>query len=156
LLLHCHLSPPHEVSDNPGRAALCRALDPKLSSAWYLTAPDGSRSKGSLIIYLLISRVFILFVVYLTMLSQWLNVASNELVLSEWWVGKDLEGSGRGLILRYYHGIRLEQLRKTMKQLSQDSRTPGRIWTRDPGIRSRSVNRSTMTLCHMYCLVTTF
>jgi hypothetical protein len=31
-------------------------------------------------------------------------------------------GSGRGLILRYYLGIRLEGLRKTTKSLRQDSR----------------------------------
>jgi hypothetical protein len=29
--------------------------------------------------------------------------------------GKDLEGRGRGLILRNYPGIRLEELRKTTK-----------------------------------------
>jgi hypothetical protein len=37
-----------------------------------------------------------------------------------------MEGSGCGLILRYYPGIRLEVLRKTTKDLSQDSRYTGR------------------------------
>jgi hypothetical protein len=37
-----------------------------------------------------------------------------------------LKGSGRGLIIRYYPGIRVEGLRKTTKNLSQDSRSPGR------------------------------
>jgi hypothetical protein len=38
--------------------------------------------------------------------------------ISEWWLGKDSEGSGNGLILRYYPSICLEGLRKTMKNLS--------------------------------------
>jgi hypothetical protein len=37
-------------------------------------------------------------------------------VISEWWwIEKDLVGSRRGLILRYYPNIRLEGLRKTTK-----------------------------------------
>jgi hypothetical protein len=39
---------------------------------------------------------------------------------------KDMEGSGRGLICRCYPGIRLEELRQNTKNLSQDSRFPGR------------------------------
>jgi hypothetical protein len=39
---------------------------------------------------------------------------------------KCLEGSNRGLILRYYPGIRMEELRKTTKMLSQDSQFLGR------------------------------
>jgi hypothetical protein len=38
---------------------------------------------------------------------------------------KDLRGSGRGLILRYYSGITLEELRKTMKSLNQGRSSPG-------------------------------
>jgi hypothetical protein len=34
----------------------------------------------------------------------------------------DLEGSGRGLILRYYPGICLEELKEAMKNLSQERR----------------------------------
>jgi hypothetical protein len=45
-------------------------------------------------------------------------------VINELLIGKDLEGSGCGLILRYYPGISLWGLRKTTK--SQDSRSPGR------------------------------
>jgi hypothetical protein len=37
-----------------------------------------------------------------------------------------VEGNGRGLIVRYYPIICLEELRKAMKNLSQDSRSPGR------------------------------
>jgi hypothetical protein len=37
-----------------------------------------------------------------------------------------LEESGLGLILRYSHGIRLDGLRKTTKNLNQDSRFAGR------------------------------
>jgi hypothetical protein len=49
----------------------------------------------------------LIFAVYLTTLFSNLGyIASNERVISEWWIGKDLEGSGR-LILRYYPVIRL-------------------------------------------------
>jgi hypothetical protein len=48
------------------------------------------------------------------------------MVRSECWIGKDLEGNCRGLILRYYPGIRLEELRKSTKTLSQDCPSPGR------------------------------
>jgi hypothetical protein len=41
-------------------------------------------------------------------------------------MGKDLEGSCRGIILRYYFNIYLQGLRKITKNLSQDSRSPGR------------------------------
>jgi hypothetical protein len=47
------------------------------------------------------------------------------MVIGELRTVKDLEESGRGLILRYYTGISLEGLRKTTKSLSQDSRSPG-------------------------------
>jgi hypothetical protein len=36
----------------------------------------------------------------------------------------NLEGSGRGLIVWYYHGIRVEGLRKATINLGQDSRSP--------------------------------
>jgi hypothetical protein len=39
---------------------------------------------------------------------------------------KHLEESGSGLIFRYYPGISLEGLRKTTKNLNEDSRSPGR------------------------------
>jgi hypothetical protein len=43
----------------------------------------------------------------------------------KWWTENDFEGSGRGLILRYYCGIRLERLRKP-RQTCQDSWYSGR------------------------------
>jgi hypothetical protein len=52
--------------------------------------------------------------------------ASNKGVINEWWIRKDLEESGRRIILRYYLGIRLEGLRKSTKNVSQDSRSPDR------------------------------
>jgi hypothetical protein len=68
-----------------------------------------------------------LFVVYLTMhFHHWDYIASSKMVISEWWIEKDLEGSGRGLILRYCPWIRLEGLKKTTKPLRQDSRIPNR------------------------------
>jgi hypothetical protein len=60
----------------------------------------------------------------LTMISQ--SDHSVEGVMSEWQIGKDAEESGSGLILRHYPSICLEGLRKTTKNLSQDSRPPGR------------------------------
>jgi hypothetical protein len=42
-------------------------------------------------------------------------------MVSEWWFEK---GCNEAV------GIFLEELRKTTKNLSQDSRTPGQIWTR--------------------------
>jgi hypothetical protein len=50
----------------------------------------------------------------------------NDWVISEWWwFGKDLVGSGRGLILRYYSYIGLDGLRKSAKPLHQGIRSPG-------------------------------
>jgi hypothetical protein len=66
--------------------------------------------------------------------------------ISEWWNGKDLVGSMHGLIWRYYPGIRLEGLRETTKNVSQDSQSPGpRIAPGISWILSRSVNHSTTT-----------
>jgi hypothetical protein len=52
-------------------------------------------------------------------------VASNYVVIREWWIVKDLEGSGRGLALKFYPEIFLEWIRKTTKNLSQDSPVSG-------------------------------
>jgi hypothetical protein len=46
----------------------------------------------------------------------WDYIVSNEGVRSKLWVGKVLEGSSHGPILRYYPGICLEELKKTMKK----------------------------------------
>jgi hypothetical protein len=46
-------------------------------------------------------------------------------MMSEWWIGKNVEKSGHGLILRYYTSICLEGLGKTLKTLSQDSLSLG-------------------------------
>jgi hypothetical protein len=62
--------------------------------------------------------------------SNYDYMASDERVISEWWIGKDLEENGRGLILRYNPSIFLKELRKTTKTVT----TAGRwteIWTRD-------------------------
>jgi hypothetical protein len=53
-------------------------------------------------------------------------IASKERLITQWWMGNYLDGSGRGLILRYYSGIRLEKLWNTTKTISQDNRSPGR------------------------------
>jgi hypothetical protein len=66
----------------------------------------------------------------------------DDRMISGWWIGKDVVGSGRGLILRYYTGIFLEGLRKIKKTASQDGRS---LWpTFEPGtsrVRSRSVSQ---------------
>jgi hypothetical protein len=60
------------------------------------------------------SPLFILFLPYLAKLSQYLRLYSLEWKGDKWWlIGKDVEESGRGQILRYYPGIFLEGLRKT-------------------------------------------
>jgi hypothetical protein len=76
---------------------------------------------------ILLENISTLFVVNLTTPFSYQDYkASNKMVVSEWRIGKDLKGRGSGLILRYYPGIRLEGLRKTTKNLSKDSRSPGR------------------------------
>jgi hypothetical protein len=77
----------------------------------------------------------------------------DDRVISEWWwIGKDLVGSGCGLILKYYPGIREEELRKTTEALNQDSQSPGPgIERRIFPIRSRIVNHSTTTFGFIMC-----
>jgi hypothetical protein len=53
-------------------------------------------------------------------------IAWNERMISERLIWKDMEGSGRGIILRFYSAISLEGLGKPTKNLSHDSRSPGR------------------------------
>jgi hypothetical protein len=62
----------------------------------------------------------------------------DDRIVSEWWwIGSDLVGSGHGLVLRHYPGIRLEGLGKTTKNLNQDSWSlgpriePGTFWIRN-------------------------
>jgi hypothetical protein len=70
----------------------------------------------------------------------------DDRTISELLIGKDLVGSGRGLILSYYPGIHLERLKKPMKNFSCNSRSPGlRIEPGTSRIRSRSVHHSTTT-----------
>jgi hypothetical protein len=59
-------------------------------------------------------------------------------MISKWWNGKDLEGSGNGLSLRYYPEIRLEELKKITKGLSQDNWSPSRdLNPRSPEFEAR-------------------
>jgi hypothetical protein len=53
------------------------------------------------------------------------------MLIYEWWIGKDLEGSGRGIVLRHYPDSLLEGLGKTTRNLSQDGGLRAEIWTRD-------------------------
>jgi hypothetical protein len=47
----------------------------------------------------------------------------NSFSVTRLYFEKDLVGSGRGLILKYDPGIRLEGMRKTMKNLSERLRS---------------------------------
>jgi hypothetical protein len=70
------------------------------------------------------------------------------------WIGKDLVGSCRGLILRYYPGNNLERLSKITKNLNQDSRSSGpRIEPNTSRIRSRIVNCTTTLNTWLLCSV---
>jgi hypothetical protein len=62
-----------------------------------------------------------------------------------WWIGNNFVRSGRGLILRYYPGIGLEGLSKTMNEVNQDRRYRGRESNKTSRIRSRNVNHLTTT-----------
>jgi hypothetical protein len=57
-------------------------------------------------------------------------IALNERVSHEWWIGKGLEGSSYGLILRNYAGIHMEGLRKDKKHVGI-VRLWAEIWTQD-------------------------
>jgi hypothetical protein len=60
------------------------------------------------------------------MLFHYLRLYSVEWNSDKWMVvGKDLEGSSYGLILRFHPSIHLDGLRKTTKNISQD------IWSLD-------------------------
>jgi hypothetical protein len=68
------------------------------------------------------------------------------MVISKLWIGKGLVGIGRGLILRNYPGTRLEGLRKTTENLSQDSLSWGRdLNPRPSGYESRVRTRRHVT-----------
>jgi hypothetical protein len=80
-------------------------------------------------------------VVYFTTLFSVIRLYSVDVrVISEWWwIGKYLVGSGRGIILRYYPGIRLDGLRKTTPLPRQ------RFERGTSRIGSKSVNHLTTT-----------
>jgi hypothetical protein len=87
-----------------------------------------------------------LFVVNRHILRNEEYVESNERVVSEWWIGKDLEGRGRDIILRCYPDFRLEGLKTTTIKPQSGSSVFGPIFQPETSrIRSRSVNHSTMT-----------
>jgi hypothetical protein len=46
-----------------------------------------------------IVMIIVCFVLYLTALSDSDYIVLNEGVISGWWIGKDVKGSGHGLIL---------------------------------------------------------
>jgi hypothetical protein len=52
-------------------------------------------------------------------------IASNDSLISECWIGKNLEGSGRGLIFRCCPDLHLEGLKENTKNLSQGGRSLG-------------------------------
>jgi hypothetical protein len=81
-------------------------------------------------------------------------VASNDRMIIGWWIGKDVEGWGRGLILRYYPSSCLDTLTNTARNLRIAGFRPiFELWT--SRIRSRSINHSTATFgsCFVKCHV---
>jgi hypothetical protein len=86
------------------------------------------RSEGSLF-----------FVGYLTTLSLSRLIASDARMMNKWWILKDLEGNGHCLT-RYYHGICLEGLKETIKNLTLYSPCLDRDSNRAlPGYKSRAL-----------------
>jgi hypothetical protein len=71
-------------------------------------------------------------------------------VISEWWIGKVLEGSGGGLISTYYPSICMDGLRKATKTLSQDSRSPDRDF--NPGLPEYDAGVLTTRPWHPVCI----
>jgi hypothetical protein len=49
-------------------------------------------------------------------------------VVSKWLIEKDAEGNGRGLILKYYAGIYLEERKKTTKTSVKVAGLRVKIW----------------------------
>jgi hypothetical protein len=68
------------------------------------------------------------------------------MMIDEWRIRKEVEGSSCGLILKYYSGICLEELKKTTKDLSQDSRSPDRDF--NPGPPEYEAGMLTMRFGH--------
>jgi hypothetical protein len=52
-------------------------------------------------------------------------------MMGEWRISKDVERSGRGLILRNYPDIYLEGLKKTRNPSATTASLRAEIWTRD-------------------------
>jgi hypothetical protein len=72
-----------------------------------------------------------LFVVYLTtLLSNWGCIASNESVISEWWIGKDLEGSGCDLIFGTITALACRDWEKPRNTSVKIARLRVLIWAR--------------------------
>jgi hypothetical protein len=68
--------------------------------------------------------------------------------------GNDSKGSGRGLILKKYLSIRLEELRTATKFLNQDSRSPGRdLNPRPPEYESGALTTRPRRLCYGYIYI---
>jgi hypothetical protein len=57
-------------------------------------------------------------------------IASNERLIGEYWIGKDMEGSCRGLILRCYPGITCMDRGKPRKNSIRIAGLRAEIWTR--------------------------
>jgi hypothetical protein len=58
-------------------------------------------------------------------------IASNDMVINKWWIGRNLEGSCCDIILKYFPGISLEGLRKNTKTSDRIPGLRAKIWTQD-------------------------
>jgi hypothetical protein len=79
------------------------------------------------------TNVFLLlYVVYFTTLFSVCTLYSvYDMLISEWWIGKEVKGTFRGLILRYSPGIRLEWLKKPQNPSIRIASLQAEIWARD-------------------------
>jgi hypothetical protein len=76
-------------------------------------------------------------------------MASNDRMINKQWIGKDVEGSGRGINLRYCPNICLKELRTATKNLSQDSRGPAWDSNQEPPKYQTQVSLFELT-CSLY------
>jgi hypothetical protein len=85
-----------------------------ITAAWHrMTWASRQENISKITVYVLMLSVGTLF--YDAFSVTRLYTVDDRVMSERWWVGKDLVGSGRGLILGYYPVIRLEGLRKTTK-----------------------------------------
>jgi hypothetical protein len=104
-------------------------LENSLEYTWYLFKvlheANGPSLVGQCSRLVSDSQIY-LFVIYLTMffISNSDYIASNERATGQWWIGKHVEGSGRGLVLGtipVFAGIRVEILTRDLLNTTRNA-----------------------------------